>query len=141
MLSNQLPLLEAGQDPQEITGRRSHFCEPGAAQADQRFIGRTKLIAFSDPNDIMSYPIPEDWADKYIESRLCPEITNVTINIAHVRSVFGLGEFADPLEAHLGYASDARVGGLIADGAGHDDVAPVVSERCRWLATDEALMQ
>ena len=31
MLSNQLPLLEAGQDPKEITGRVADFCTAGRA--------------------------------------------------------------------------------------------------------------
>jgi hypothetical protein len=30
-----------------------------------------------------------------------PKQVNVTINIAHVRSVLGLGEFANPLSAHV----------------------------------------
>ncbi len=39
MLSNQLPLLEAGQDPQEITGAEAEFAgrtRPGAASDSSR---------------------------------------------------------------------------------------------------------
>jgi hypothetical protein len=48
-------------------------------------------------------------------------VTNVTINIANVKSLFGLGTVADPLTAHTGYGEDERVGGLMARGAGHAD--------------------
>jgi hypothetical protein len=41
-----------------------------------------QIIAFSDPNDLMSYPVPDQFADRYIESRLCRSVTNVTINVA-----------------------------------------------------------
>jgi len=34
----------------------------------------------------------------------CPNETNITINIASVRSLLGLGTFADPLTAHTGYS-------------------------------------
>jgi hypothetical protein len=33
------------------------------------------------------------------------------------------------------------VGALIAKGAGHPDVAPLVAERCTFRATDESLMR
>jgi hypothetical protein len=140
MLSNQLPLLEAGQDPQEITGAEAEFCEADSPRSDERFLKSLQMIAFSDPNDVMSYPVPETWVERYVDSRLCPKVTNVTINIARVKSLFGLGTVADPLTAHTGYGDDERVGALMAKGAGHPEVAPVVEERCTWVATDESLM-
>jgi hypothetical protein len=99
------------------------------------------MVAFSDPNDVMSYPIPETWVERYVDSRLCPKVTNVTINIASVKSFFGLGTMANPLTAHTGYGEDERVGGLMARGVGHEDVTPIVRERCTWVATDESLMR
>ena len=140
MLSNQLPLLEAGREGQQVTGQIGAYCGPAPAKPG-RFFGKTELIAFSDPNDIMSYPVPDKFADRYIDSRLCPSVTNVTINVAGVNSLLGLSEVANPLNAHLGYAADERVGGLLAKGAGHPDLAPVVAERCTWRATDESLMR
>ncbi len=139
MLSNQLPLLEAGREGQQVTGQIAEYCGPSPAKPG-RFFAKTDLIAFSDPNDLMSYPIPDKFADKYVESRLCPSVTNVTINVVGVNSVLGLGDVANPLAAHLGYAGDERVGGLLANGAGHAGIAPVVAERCTWSATDETLM-
>jgi len=141
MLSNQLPLLEAGQDPQEITGAEAEFCGTDAPRSKERFFKSLQMVAFSDPNDVMSYPIPETWVEQYVDSRLCPKVTNVAINIASVKSLFGLGTFANPLTAHTGYDEDERVGGLIAKGIGHDDIAPIVRDRCAWVATDESLMR
>jgi hypothetical protein len=141
MLSNQLPLLEAGREGQQVTGQAAAYCGPGAPKAAGRFFGTTKIIAFSDPNDLMSYPVPDRFAERYIESRLCPQVTNVTINVAGVNSLLGLGEVANPLSAHTGYDADERVGALIAKGAGHPDIAPVVAERCTWRETDESLMR
>jgi hypothetical protein len=140
MLSNQLPLLEAGREGQQVTGKVAAYCGPGAAKPG-RFFAKTELIAFSDPNDLMSYPVPDKFADKYIESRLCPSVTNVTINVVTVNSLLGVGDVANPLSAHLGYAADERVGGLLAKGAGHPGVAPIVAERCTWRETDESLMR
>jgi hypothetical protein len=140
MLSNQLPLLEAGREGQQVTGQIGAYCGPSPTQPG-RFFGRTELIAFSDPNDLMSYPVPDRFADRYVESRLCPSVTNVTINVVGVSSLLGLGEVANPLSAHIGYDADERVGGLIAKGAGHDAIAPVVAKRCTFRATDESLMR
>ena len=139
MLSNQLPLLEAGREGQQVTGEITAYCGPNPSKPG-RFFAKTELIAFSDPNDLMSYPVPDKFADRYIESRLCPSVTNVTINVVAVNSLLGVGDVANPLSAHLGYAADERVGGLLAKGAGHPGVALVVAERCTWSATDESLM-
>lgn len=139
MLSNQLPLLEAGREGQQVVGQTAAYCGPNATKPG-RFFGKTEIIAFSDPNDVMSYPVPDKFADKYIESRLCPSVTNVTINVVPVNSLLGLGDVANPLNAHLGYDADERVGGLMAHGAGNPNVAPVVADRCSWRETDESLM-
>ena len=140
MLSNQLPLLEAGREGQQVVNQIDAYCGPNPSKPG-RFFGKTELIAFSDPNDLMSYPIPDQFADKLIDSRLCPSVTNVTINVVSVNSLLGLGDVANPLSAHLGYAADERVGGLMAQGAGHPNVAPVVADRCTFRATDESLMK
>lgn len=87
----------------------------------------------------MSYPVPTEWVDAFVESRLCPRPINVFLNIASVSSLLGLGELANPLTAHTGYDTDARVAGLIAHGAGHPNVAPLVAERCSFREVDETL--
>jgi hypothetical protein len=139
MLSNQLPLLEAGREGQQVVNQVGAYCGPHPTKPG-RFFDKTEIIAFSDPNDLMSYPVPDKFADNYIESRLCPSVTNVTINVVAVNSLLGLGDVANPLSAHLGYAADERVGALLAHGAGNPNVAPIVAERCSFRETDESLM-
>ena len=139
MLSNQLPLLEAGREGQQVVGQVGAYCGPNATKPG-RFFAKTQIVAFSDPNDLMSYPVPDQFADKYVESRLCPSVTNVMINVASVNSLLGLSDVADPLSAHQGYGPDERVGALIARGAGNPNVAPIVAERCTWRETQESLM-
>ncbi|MGE3294090.1 MAG: hypothetical protein AB7O95_22210, partial [Geminicoccaceae bacterium] len=124
---------------QQVVNQIGAYCGPDPSRPG-RFFAKTELIAFSDPNDLISYPIPDQFADRHIDSRLCPSVTNVTINVVSVSSLLGLGEVANPLGAHSGYAADERVGGLIAQGAGHPNVAPIVAERCTFRATDESLM-
>jgi hypothetical protein len=140
MLSNQLPLLEAGREGQQVTGQIDAYCGP-APERPGRFFAETQIIAFSDPNDVMSYPVPDLFAERFIESRLCPSVTNVTINVAPVNSLLGIGEVANPLGAHTGYGADERVAALMAQGVGNANVAPLVAERCTWRETDESLMR
>ena len=137
MLANQLPLLEMGQKRAEVRNQIGSYCRPGGEHFDQRFFRRLSIYAFSDPNDILSYPIPPKFAAEYIDSRLCPSPTNITINIAKPVSLFGFGEFADPGEAHGGYDRDERVISLIAHGIGNENTAEIVKERCTWLETTE----
>ncbi len=133
MLSNQLPLLRLGQAEPAVHGQIQEICAPGAPRAGERLFRETRLIAFSDPNDLFSYAIPPDFLDRHIDSRLCPALTNVILNVAPLSNLFGLGEIANPMAAHTEYDKDERVIGLIVHGIGHDQVAPVVAERCEWL--------
>jgi hypothetical protein len=139
MLANQLPLLQSGLEPASIRDAVPAYCLADGAHYADRLFKETELIAFSDPNDLLSYPIPDAFVRDHVDSRLCPKQVNVTINIAPVRSVLGLGEFANPLAAHLDYDDDARVIGLITRGIGQPETAPVVKERCTWLEVGEDL--
>jgi hypothetical protein len=139
MLANQLPLLQSGLEPAGVQGAVPAFCHPDGAEFANRAFRETELIAFSDPNDLLSYPIPDAFVRDHVDSRLCPKQVNVTINIAHVRSVLGLGEFANPLTAHSGYDDDERVIALITRGIGQPETAAVVEERCTWLEVAEDL--
>lgn len=139
MLSNQLPLLEAGVAPQEVRGEAARFCQPDSPERARRFFARTDLVAISDPNDVMSYPVPPEWVDAYVESRLCPRPINLFIDIAPVSNLFGVGEVANPLAAHTEYDKDARVAALVAKGAGHPAAAQLVKDRCTFREVDETL--
>lgn len=132
MLSNQLPLLQLGQPKPSVTNKIAEICS--ATDGSKRFLKETRLITFSDPNDLFSYAIPQQFIDDNIDSRLCPTLTNVILNISPVNSLLG-NEFANPLSAHTSYDNDDRVISIISGGIGTDKTLPIVNQRCRWLET------
>ena len=135
MMSNQLPMLQLGRTLPEVSNQETAYCRPEGAKYSERMLEKTKIIAFSDPNDLLSYAIPHDFVDKYLDSRLCVDVTNININVAKVYDAFGLGKLANPMDAHIGYDTDDRVIALIAKGVANDKTAPLVNERCRWIET------
>lgn len=128
MLSNQLPLLQLGRKPQKALNRLDDFCGASAPLSGQRVLGQLNVIAFSDPNDILSYPVQDDFARNTLDSRLCAQLVNVSLNVAQEKDLFGAASFADPLSAHSGYLADERVTRLITDGV-HDSAS---QPQCRW---------
>jgi hypothetical protein len=139
MLANQLPLLQAGFPPPPVNGQIDAYCKPSGEHFGQRMVANTKVVAFSDPNDLLSYSIPEGFVRNGIDSRLCPQVVNVTLNIAQVSTLFSGDGFANPLTAHSEYNNDERVIGLMTNGLGQDETLPVVKERCHWTRTEESL--
>ena len=135
MLANQLPLLQLGRDAPDVSDKVADYCRPGGPRYDDRLLGELEIVAFSDPNDILSYAIPPKFAEENLDSRLCPRLVNVSINVANVVDLFGLGEFASPAEAHGGYDNDERVIAIIANGVGNPQTADIVRTRCKWLET------
>ena len=135
MLANQLPLLELGRAPAGVTGEINAYCKADGAKFAERYLGELPIFAFSDPNDLLSYGIPPDFVQNYLDSRLCPRVTNIILNVAQPTSLFGLGEFANPAEAHVAYDHDERVIAIMAHGFGHDQADALVNERCTWLET------
>jgi hypothetical protein len=133
MLANQLPLLELGRERAAVRGEISSYCRPAGENYQNNFINKFPIYAFSDPNDILSYSIPPQFANEYLDSRLCPEITNVTINVTQPVSLLGFGSFARPDQAHSNYDNDDRVIAMIANGIGTDQASPIVQEKCTWL--------
>ena len=137
MLANQLPLLELGRKRATVRGQIGKYCRPDGELRSQRILGKLPIYAFSDPNDLLSYPIPPNFANEFLDSRLCPKVTNIAINVAKTISLFGLGEIANPASAHSGYDHDERVIALIAHGFGQENAADIIKERCTWLETTE----
>jgi len=135
MLANQLPLLQLGRAKPIVYGKIDQYCQKGGAHYDDRFFEKLSVIAFSDPNDLLSYSLPPNFRNEYMDSRLCPDITNVVLNVANVVPIFTLGEVANPLDAHANYDNDDRVIGLITNGLGTNGIDPEVSENCTWLQT------
>ena len=132
LLSNQLPLLQLGRELPEVTGQKAEYCKSNGSKYTSRLFAETSIVAFSDPNDLLSYAIPQNFTEKFLDSRLCINVTNVNINVASVFEAFGMGKIANPIEAHVGYSRDDRVVALIAGGIGNNHTAPIVKERCEW---------
>jgi hypothetical protein len=134
MLSNQLPLLQLGQELPEVHDQVRSFCTPEGDQYDERFFEKLQIVAFSDPNDLFSYAVSPDYTNRYIDSRLCPAVTNVTIQIAQVRSfLLGTSEVANPLVAHSDYEIDSRVLKMLVSGFGRDHGQEEVKSRCEFI--------
>ena len=135
MMSNQLPMLQLGRALPQIANQEAAYCKPNGAHYADRMMLKTNIIAFSDPNDLLSYALPHDFVQKYLDSRLCIDVTNVNINVAKIYDAFGLGKLANPMDAHIGYDTDDRVVALIAKGIANEKTAPIVKERCSWVRT------
>jgi hypothetical protein len=135
MMSNQLPMLQLGRKLPEIANQKQSYCEPTGEKYQERMLSKTSIIAFSDPNDLLSYAIPHGFVEKYLDSRLCVDVTNININVATIFDAFGLGKLANPLDAHIGYDTDDRVIALIAKGIGNQQTDKLVMDRCLWTET------
>jgi len=134
MLSNQLPFLQLGRTPPTVVGEIDNYCKPAGSKYAER-LTQIRIHAFSDPNDIFSYSISADFGKRYIDSRMCPKITNISLNMPPSISIFGLGELANPYEAHTGYWQDDRVIAYIAHGVGTARESDVIADRCQWFET------
>jgi hypothetical protein len=133
MLSNQLPLLQLGRSLPEVLNKHENYCSPKGGNYAERFANQTHIVAFSDPNDLLSYTIPPGFEDKYIDSRMCTTVSNIILNVAHVVDIFGVSEVVNPMEAHLGYDHDERVVALLANGLSDQNIPPIIKERCDWI--------
>lgn len=134
MLSNQLPLLQLGQNVPASTGDFDNYCIPGGQYYDHRIFKKINMVAFSDPNDILSYPVPPNYSDKHVDSRLCANISNVSINVARVKDAFGVS-FANPLDAHSNYWGDERIINIVKEGINRKMSANFVKNACQWTET------
>ena len=81
MLSNQLPMLQLGRELPEVTAQQTDYCQSNGSKYTSRMFAETSIVAFNDPNDLLSYAIPHDFIEKYLDSRLCINITNINVNI------------------------------------------------------------
>ena len=133
MLANQLPLLQLGRKKPKVTNQIREYCQESGAHWDDRLFKQLNIVAFTDPNDLLSYGIPAKFAREKMDSRICPKITNIEINVTDVTSLFGISEFANPADAHNGYDNDEQVIKLIAHGIGHEEASEVTKENCSWV--------
>jgi hypothetical protein len=133
MLSNQLPLLQLGQPLPEVHDQVGSYCLAGGDRYDERFLKRLQIVAFSDPNDLFSYAISPKYINHYIDSRLCPQVTNVLLQVAPVTSILGLKEVANPEAAHTEYETDSRILKMLVSGFGKTHGQEEVKARCEFI--------
>ena len=131
MLSNQTPLLSLGTKKPEIYGQIDRYCHPEGDRYNLRLLNALDIVAFSDPNDMLTYAIPQSFINNYIDSRLCPNISNVIVNVTPVTNLLSAGKFANPLGAHLGYDRNEQVLDLIVNGVNGN-----TNNGCNWILTE-----
>jgi hypothetical protein len=120
MLANQLPLLELSEVSNPLPIRRESSTavkalaeirrrhKPAARLQRQQAPLALHLVAFSDPNDLLSYPL-----DQSSVSGSTIVYSNVTVSVE--RSAI-LGVFAWPMTAHTGHDKSKLVMDLLAFG-------------------------
>jgi hypothetical protein len=119
MDANPIPLLALAEQPLPAASDAATLASPAAADSLHRLLQRRQqlargggaapllLLAFSDPNDVLSYTLaPRDYADQNV----------VVINILVSNANTWLGLLERPDTAHTGYLENADVGRLIACG-------------------------
>jgi hypothetical protein len=136
MLSNQLASLQIGLPAPNVFGQIDSYCRVDGEHYAQRAFKKLNIVAFNDPNDLLSYSIPQDFVDRYLDSRLCPVVTNIHINVANPISAFGI-EVVNPISAHGNYNADERVIELISRGNRHLEENQRLSGRCRMITLED----
>lgn len=132
MLANQLPILQIGHPLPKVHNQIHQYCRPQGAKYNRRIFKAVNIVAFSDPNDILSYAIPQSFADKYIDSRICPRVTNVSVNVAPEISAFGVG-IVNPVAAHTDYDNSEKVINLITRGTYQFDKDNALDRQCHFI--------
>jgi len=128
MLANQLPLLQMGQPPPAVSKQTAQYCSANAPRIRDRWFKSLSIVAFSDPNDILSYTIPQSFTADFMDSRLCVTTTNVVVSVAREVSL-AVTSLASPQVAHTAYDSDQRVLSLMTHGL-RSSQPPI---GCSWL--------
>ena len=72
------------------------------------------------------------FVDNYIDSRICPSVTNVDINIADIISAFGVG-VVNPVAAHTEYDNDKRVIEIISKGTVDFQNDKILEAKCNFI--------
>jgi hypothetical protein len=135
MLSNQMPLLQIGLPAPKVVGQIDSYCQEGGHKYAKRAFKKLDIVAFADPNDLLSYSITQDFVDHYLDSRMCPVVTNIHINVAERLTAFGI-DVVNPISAHGNYDSDERVIELISHGNTDFDQNEFLSDRCRMISIE-----
>ncbi len=135
MLANQLPLLQMGRKLPAHIGQIPCFCREGGTKYEHRLFQKLNIVAFSDPNDLLSFSLTPDAGDSYIDSSLCPNISNVSVVTNKPTDLLGVGQISNPLKAHTNYQKDPIVLDLIVNGLSEKN--QYIKDICRWVDIDE----
>ncbi len=133
MLANQIPLLELGElEPRGVAKEAASSPVQDAASIYKtviKFMDRKsatgiksqqslvnlppfKIVAISDPNDFLSYPIPDAIANRYPDT-----FVNITLSVSQRGYMIPfVGTVTNPTTAHTGFGRHKRVRSLILDG-------------------------
>jgi hypothetical protein len=114
MLANQLPLLYLARIPAEKpTGRKGDLEMFGQEACNPNKVRPIAIVAYSDPNDLLSFPLSPGWG-----LRLGCETDKLRfINIPVANDTSALfGAVADPDNAHTGYWNNRTIFRFIANG-------------------------
>ncbi len=120
MLANQCPLLSLGDVSVPASPPIHSSIESFIRLRDQQrrknhIPEAVQIVVFSDPNDVLTYPIPESMIDDLPEElRDQVLFSNVLLTIA---DVWFFGTLADPIKAHTGYTHSPAVMRLIGCGS------------------------
>lgn len=136
MMANQLPILQIGLPKPKVSNQFTQYCTKNGKMYDKRVFKKVNIVAFSDPNDLLSYDVPQSFVDEYIDSRMCPDVTNVSINISEQISAFGVG-VVNPVTAHTEYDNDSRVIEMIARGTKNYKDDKLLSEKCEFIHLED----
>lgn len=132
MLANQLPILQIGHPLPQVHNQIRNYCRVNGDKYKRRIFKHVNIVAFSDPNDILSYAIPQPFVDKYIDSRICPLVTNVSVNVAPEISAFGIG-IVNPVAAHTDYDNNAEVINLMTRGTDDFTTDDALNQSCHYV--------
>lgn len=136
MLANQLPMLQIGRKKPAVHNQYDSYCTPKGKKHGERVFNRVNVVAFNDPNDLLSYDITQEFVDEYIDSRMCPAVTNVNINVAKEISAFGVG-VVNPITAHTEYDNDERIIEMISHGTKDIKNNPALATRCSFIRLED----
>ena len=107
MLANQLALLELNS-PDRPHGF-ADVADTAAADDERSFRFPLEIVTISDPNDVLSYPVPVSLAERYPKHRFVNVRTRLSWKLL-------AGMAAYPMSAHAGHGTNARVIRMIAEG-------------------------
>jgi hypothetical protein len=115
-LANQIPLLALGID--EDPSPTKHLYQSLGAETREKTslcgsTGGPWVVSVSDPNDLLSYPIPEDILRKYPNT-----FADVGLSIADKAYWVPFTNYwvPNPVAAHTGYGSNKKVRELLLEG-------------------------